>query len=392
LATEGGAVEREGAAALTLLGEFISAAQRVVLLVAAGDVTLLQVKAPPLSTSRLKAALPGLVEESVMSDPAECVLTAGPPDDEGMRTVAVVNRAWLEKITHKLIVLGARHIVAVPAQLCLPWQPDTVSAAVTEYSMSLDMELALRTSEQEGMGLSMLPEEHDSGAHEAVQTLCTLVPQAAIALYVPQSRIVVYQAVLHEHELEERISLFADNWSRWIAGAKAVPFNVAAGLGSAAGPSLHLQQWRWPLALVGAVLLVNILGLNIDWLRMKREATGLRAVMTTIYKSVYPNDKTIVDPIAQMRQKIAAAQHQAGQAASDDFLILASGFGEVWQNAMQGRKTASIAALAYEDRSLQVKLKVDGDVPTAQIKTELAARNLSLTQSAPDTWQIRSVK
>lgn len=392
LASESGAIEREGALALSLMGETITAAQRVVLILAASDVTLLQIKVPPISAARLKAALPNLAEEYLISDPAECVLTVGPSTEDDTRTVAAINRAWFEKIIQKLIALGARNIVAVPAQLCLPYQPDTVSAAVSEYSMSLDMELALRNGAHEGMGLSMLPEQADSGAMEAVQTLCTLVPQAAIALYVPQPRVIVYQAVLHELELEERISLFADNWPRWIAGAKTVSFNLASGLGAAAGPSLHWQPWRWPLALAGLALLINIIGLNLDWLRLKREATGLRALMTQMYKSVYPNETAIIDPIAQMRQKITAAQHKAGQAAPDDFLVLASQFGEAWQNVTPGRPAPAIAGMEYAERSLQVRLKPGGEAPAAQMKTALASRNLSLTQKAPDVWQIRSMK
>lgn len=391
LASDGGAIEREGSAALNLLGETVAAAQKVVLLLAASDVTLLQVTVPPMSASRLKAALPNLVEEQLMSDPADCLLIAG-PSAEGLRTVAVVNRAYLGKITQTLIGLGARSVAAVPSQLCLPYQPETVSAAIAESGMSLDIEVAIRLSDQTGMGLSLLPEQPELGARDAVETVCTLAPQAAIALYVPQARVATYQQAVAACGVSDRIQLFADNWSRWIAGAKAVPFNMTTGLGAAAGPSLHWRQWRWPLVLASLVLLVNIIGLNVEWLRLKREATALRSGMVQTYKSIYPKETAIIDPIAQMRQKITAAQHDAGQAAPDDFIVLAAHFGEAWQNVMQGRKTAGIAAIEYNERTLQVRLKPEGEAPTAQMQTALAARNLSLTQKSAGVWQIRSAK
>ncbi|MGZ8358285.1 MAG: type II secretion system protein GspL, partial [Telluria sp.] len=99
LVADGGKVVQQGEGALRNMTDVVAASRRVVLILAASDVTLLQVKAPPLSSARLKAALPGLVEELVLGDPAECVLVAAPlaaPD--GTRSVAVVQREWFEPV------------------------------------------------------------------------------------------------------------------------------------------------------------------------------------------------------------------------------------------------------------------------------------------------------
>lgn len=392
LGADSGAVEREGSAVLDQLGEAIRAAQKVVLLLAASDVNLLQVRVPPLSASRLKAALPNLVEEQLMTDPAECVLAAGPAMPEGMRTIAVVNRAWLENIVQRVLALGARSVAVLPLQLCLPYQSDTVSAAFAESGTSLDVDLAVRTGEQEGIGLALLPERPDTAAREALQALCALAPHQAIALYVPQERLPAWRAAAESLGQEERIALFADNWPRWIAGVRGLPFNLAAGLGGGGGPSLNLRAWRWPLALAGLVLLVNIAALNFEWLRLKGEAGELRAAMTRTFKSVYPKEPLTGDPVLQMRRNIDLARQRAGQPAADDFLALASAFGEAWQGAMQGRTSPGIATLEYNDRILQVTLKPEGEAPTAQIQAALASRNLSLTPKTANVWQIRSSK
>lgn len=386
VATDNGAVEREGAAPLGTLGDAVKAAQRVVLILAANDVTLLHVKVPPLSASRLKAALPNLVEEQLMADPVDCVLVAGPPSD-GLRMVAVANRAWLEKAAHDLIALGARHISAVPAQLCLPLQPDTAAAAIAEYDTSLDIDLAVRSGIDDGMGLSLLPEQPDAVAPEALQTLSALVPQAGLALYVPQARVPAYQDAVDDAGLDGRIQVFADNWPRWIAGVKAAGIDLASGMG-AASPGLHWQPWRWPLALAALVLLVNILALNIDWLRMKREASVLNAGMQQVFKAVYPKEPMSA-PMLQMRRNVANARRNSGQAAADDFLVLVSQFGEVMQGA---GGTSGVAGLDYADRSLTVRLKPENSPSFAQMQTALAARNLSLTQKSAGVWQIRSAK
>lgn len=388
-ASAGNAIEREGVAALPELAEPVAKAQRVVLLLAASDVTLLRVKIPPLPAAKLKAALPNLVEDELMSDPAECVLVAGAAQGD-VRTIGVVHRAWLELLSKTLLALGARRISAVPSQLCLPAPvEDSVHACVMEQGD--EVEVALRLGEQEGIGLAILPEPPGATAPEAIQSLAAIVPQSSIALYVPQPRMHDYQESLHlVPALEERIKLLPDNWSLWIAGADRAQLDLMTGLGMAAGSMLDWRRWRWPLALAASLLVVNAAGMNIDWLRARREADALRAGMIQTYKAAYPKDPVIVDPLAQLRQKLVAAQRESGQIAPDDFIALSAALGEALGSVAQG--TPPIASLEYHDRSLLVKLKPGSTVPMDALRTALAAHNLSISQPEGGIWQIRSAK
>jgi general secretion pathway protein L len=159
------------------------------------------------------------------------------------------------------------------------------------------------------------------------------------------------------------------------------------------------RQWRWPLVLAAAVLAINAAALNIEWWRMKNEASALRETMIQTYKSAYPKESVIIDPIAQMQQKIAIARHNSGMAAPDDFTAITAAFGESWSSA--AGKTGSIASLEYREHSLFVHLKPGGEAPAQQIQTALAQRGLSLDlgtldlapgQSGAVIWKIRSAK
>lgn len=388
IASSTGAVEREGVAALSELAEPVKRAQRVVLLLAASDVTLLRVKMPPLSGARLRAALPNLVEDRLMSDPDECVVVAGEMH-AGMRTVAVVGRSWLELLVRTLQSLGARNIAAVPSQLCLPHQGDAAAAAISEHGAEAD--IAIRLAEQDGIGLAIVADQPESLAFEAMQSLAAVVPSAPVVLYVPQSRVRDYQESMHiAPALEQRISLHADTWQRWIAGAGKAGIDLTSGLGAGGGPKFDWKPWRWPLIIGTAVLLVNVIGLNIDWLRLKREAAALSNGMVQTYRSAFPKDPVVIDPLAQLRQKMAGAQRDAGQLAADDFIALAAAFSEAWGTTGQG--AAPVAGLEYRDRSLTVKLKPGSSVSMEQLSSALASRNLSITQPSAGVWQIRSGK
>lgn len=396
LVAHNGVIEREGTASLPELSGAAAKPQRVVLLLAACDVTLLRVQLPPLSPARLKAALPNLVEDQLLADPSGCVVVAGGLSG-GLRTVAVAQRDWLDRLAKVFIASGARRISALPSQLCLPCQAGSVTAALNEQDSVIDM--TLRLSEQEGIGLAIAREQHEAAAQAALQALRALAPEAPITLYVPQPALRSYQDEVKDIN---RISLAADRWPLWIEGAKATTLDLMAGLGAGAGSVPDWRPWRWPLALAAAVLLVNIAALNIDWYRMKGEANWLRTAMIQTYKSAYPKESVVIDPIAQMQQKIAAAKRGSGMAAVDDFMALTAAFGEAWPGTTG--KPPAIAALEYRERSLFVRLKpvlsrVEGpgsEAPAQQMKTALAKRDLLLDlapeQSGAVVWKIRGAK
>ncbi len=417
LVSHSGAIKHEGAVPLSNLSGTVAKSQRVVLLLAASDVTVLRMQVPPLSSARLKAALPNMVEDQLLSDPADCVVAAGGLSD-GLRTVAVVQRAWLDLLAKTFFLFGARQIAALPAQLCLPYQsgqqgqPGSVTAAINEQGADIDV--TLRLSEQDGIGLAINVDQNETAAREVIRTLCAVVPKAPISLYVPQSAARVYQdAVNNTSSLGARVSVIADNWPHWIACANGTALDLMAWRGVRAGSRLW-SAWRWPLVLTAAILVINITALNIDWWRMKSEADSLRTSMIQIYKSAYPKEPVIIDPLAQMQQKIAIAKRDSGLAAPDDFMMITAAFGEAWASIVPaaGKTAFAIAALEYREHSLFVRLKPvlsraegpvlsraegsDSEAPTQQMKTALAVRNLSLdlapAQSGAVVWQIRSTK
>jgi len=348
------------------------------------------------------------VEDQLIADPSDCVVVAGGLS-EGLRTVAVAQRAWLDTLVKTLIAFGARHIAALPAQLCLPYQsdqPGSVTAAINdgnEVGQNAEIDLTLRLSEQDGIGLAIAPEKDEPAAHVALRALCAVVPEAPITLYVPQSLVRTYQEAVNDTVARnkvapgKRISVSADNWSRWIAGANGTVLDLMAGLDIATGPRLDWRPWRWALALAAAILIVNAAALNIDWWRMKSETDSLRASMIQIYKSAYPKESVIIDPVAQMQQKIAIAKHNSGLPAPDDFTAIVAAFGEAWASTVaKAGKATEIAALDYHEHSLYVRLKPGGESPTQQMKAALAKYQLALElapeQSGAVVWQIRSGK
>jgi general secretion pathway protein L len=251
-------------------------------------------------------------------------------------------------------------------------------------------------ADQEGIGLAIVPDESEPIERQVLQTLQAMVMQVPIAMYVPQSQLQAYQHALEQEEGGERVALHADSWSYWIAGASHATLDLASGMQDAGGSRIDWKKWRWPVMLGTAFLLVNILALNIEWWRLRSEADQLRASMTQIYRATFPKDPVIVDPLAQMRQKLGAARRGG---SPDDFTTLAAIVAEELNGLTQskgGPAFPGIAGLEYKERSLTVKFKPGSDVPADQMKAALVRRNLELTQGPSQgggtVWQIRSAR
>lgn len=378
LVADGGALTQEGTGALRSMGDVVAASRHVVLLLAAPDVTLLQVKTPPLSAARLKAALPNLVEEQVLGDPEDCVLVAAPAQtDDGMRTIAVAQRAWLEAIVKALLAQGARTVAALPSQLCLPLAPGNVSGAIDANGITL------RHGLYQGLGLAVA-----GTPAMALQTARALAGDSPLHLYVEAGELGEYQALVAE--AGPGIEVEAEHWAHWIAGSKSTHLDLVPGLGAAGAQVRDWKKWRWPLRLALLAVVVNLVGLNVQWMRLKREAQAITLGMTQTFKAAYPKETVISsDPAAQMRQNINRAKARQGQLTPDEFTWLAAAFGEA---ARSLPRPPELASMAFRERVLTVKPKPESIDPAAAqtLKQTLAARNLTLDDSVAGVWTIRS--
>lgn len=378
LVAQGGAIERQGAASLENLSAAISQARRTVLLLAACDVTLMRVQAPPVSPAKLKLALPSLVEDRLVCDPAECVIVAGSRPQDGWLTVAIAQRLWLEFLMRTLVTYGARRIALLPAQLCLPLLDHPV-AAIDAYDSGNG--LTLRLSEQEGVGMLLAASSMDA----VQQALHTLVPDRPVTLLAPQGADITP---------DTRIDVVDDDWSQWISGANHASLDLTSALGMQAESRFDWKAWRWVAVLAMLLVAVNLLALNIKWWGLKHEADGLRSGMTDLYKSAYPRESVIIDPVAQFRQKIGIARRKSGMSSPDDFTEIVNAFGAAWKEHPANGVT--ITTLEYRDRTLYVRLKAGSKDVAKQLQTTLARYNLTLDAGHPESgtvvWKIRSAR
>ena len=376
---------RTATASLSELAPQVTQVSQVVLLLAASDVTLLRIAVPPLSATRLRAALPSLIEEFVIGDTAECAIAAGAEAD-GQRLIAVCDRDWLKNWIDALRQSGARRIHVLPISLCLPSPNSHLSAALFQYAHRY--ELALRLSDHEGIGLAVDVDDEIQLPNAVARLIVTLAGNHPVSLSVPAAQVALFEKWIDEEQLSQ-ITLTEQQWSDWIAASAKVSVDLISAFEGNQRAAFPWREWRWPIALAAAASLVNIAAINADWWRLRSEGQQLRDEITDIYRRSFPNETVVLDPLAQIKQKIAASRQASGQLNTSDFVVLAAALGEVWREA--GNDLRAIDALDYRDGTLTIKLKKAAQVSLAAMRSPLATRELQLTPSPTDPllWQVK---
>lgn len=160
-------------------------------------------------------------------------------------------------------------------------------------------------------------------------------------------------------------------------------FEFAPQLWNLAGATL--AQWRWPVALALASIVIALIGLNVQWLMLARQRDAINEQMTALLLSAFPKTTVVLDPAGQMTRQLDQLRLAAGEPAPNDFLpladALARSLGPVPSNA--------IAQLDYRNRALEVTFKPS--VTVDDRLTQRLARNgvVGDVDTSTGKWSIR---
>ncbi|MBX9900820.1 MAG: hypothetical protein K2Y28_08560 [Burkholderiaceae bacterium] len=399
-----GKILQQGSETLSGLKQFAVNANQVALLLAASDVSLISIKVPPMSHAKLKLALPNLIEDQLLGDPADAILLASPVE-QGVTTVAVVEKAWMQAVYQKVLVLGAKKLSAFATSLALKPLAHAAVALVDESDLSLELAICAIDKSARGVSIKRNAASADGVAQstktnesaelqELMQILDLLVPEGDIQLALPKSRLETYQHALATNpDLAARVSIQAAEWATRIAGLGAHSLDLMAPIAHQNQTSFNWSRWRWPLRLSVVSLLIWIVGLNVETWGLKREASALRSSLISTYRQSFPKETTIVNPLVQMQQKIAQSKKVAGQSVPDDFLVLAAQFAQVWDRTVTTTQPeAAVVSVEYRAQSLFVKVKSIALIPIEPLRAALKEQALVLVSTNDGALQIRAKK
>jgi general secretion pathway protein L len=349
------------------------------------DVFSATIDAPRLGEARLRQALPNLLEERMLSDPADCHFASSPARAEesllpaaagagdaaaGMRlSVAAIDRATLGRALEPFQQAGLPVRAAYSEIYTLTRPRNGTFCLRVENGRGV-----LRTGLDEGCSFEL--------ADGASETLALARRQFGIA------RLRVYGDPAGVHldavrALAAPLDITVEATDRRIdpsAIADAVnllqgAYASASGTGLAGRLLARLARdgaWKAPAAWAGICAAIGLGGLNAYWFKLQAQYGDLNASMQHAFRDAFPSEPTIVDALAQAQRQVAGLRARVGRPSANDFSVLNAQALQLFESAPVG----VVAAIDYTDAGYSVRF-TPGAMDSAALRNTLQARALA---------------
>jgi general secretion pathway protein L len=321
----------------------------------ASDVFITTIDPPKLAEGKLRMALPNILEERLLADPADCHFAFKPPrcgantgaSEAPKMPVAVVDRGLLTRALDALTESGYRVRAAYSEIYTVP----PPSAGVLSARIGRGRGIA-RSGVHDGFAFDI--------GEEVPPTLALAVRQLGIkriqAYGREASRLTALAeglGVLVDVHPEEVELGSTDGAVNLLQGAFAQGGMMGSFTPGGLMPALTARALRVPLAWAAAALVVAVAGMNIYYLKLDGESKALRSQMEASFRSNFPQIAAIVDPIEQTKRQMSELRSRAGIPSANDFSVLNARTALLLSIAPLG----SVAAMEYRDNALKVKFR-----------------------------------
>ena len=378
ISRDGTALDSQSSAPWSLLPASARAAQasQVVLVLPVGRVSWHQVLLPPgaARSARLRAVLEGLVEEQLLDDVADLHLALHSPlPAQGLVWLAACDKAWLLDCVREVEQAGF-YISALVPELA-PAAPGAGGADTSAQLYALESPQGPQGVHSSAAGLTRWPLQ--------AAVLAALKPTDDMPVWAEPAVAAQAEALLGR-------PLFLQSSAQRALLASQGPLDLAQFgiVASRGGRSLRrfaqgLQQFssasRWRPMRWGlwALLLVQVLGLNLYAYQRQAALNQERRAMQAAFTSTFPKVPVVVDAPVQMQREVEQLRQRSGQLAQEDAEVMLSAL-------MQAANfPAAPTAAHYQNGELQLEGLQLSSTALADLTRAMQARGYQLQAQGP---------
>lgn len=332
----------------------LAAERRVIALAPGGEVTLAEPELPLRGGSRLAQVVPFALEEQLAGDVESFHFGIGRQRDDGRTPVAAVPRERLEGWLAEFAAAGVAPEGLYCETMCLPENPGKTVAVLEAGQLLVQPPAALPFA----LAAEPLTEAFALAGLEG--------DERHVQLFVAEAD---WDASRNEIEALREVAgsldvqLLPDGALPLLAAVAVSRQSLSLLSGPYAprtGWRAHWLRWRVPAALAAALFAVVAGTAIFDLLRLSSEERQLDAAIEQTFRVAMPDVERMVDPRAQMSQRLGRT------AAADPAGLL--GRLDVLAQSLGGLSGVEIRSLGWRDRMLDVRISA----PSGDVLAELA--------------------
>jgi general secretion pathway protein L len=320
LTTDGLGLQTQGRCAASLLPR----ASSVAAVLADTDVSWHRVTLPKAPSQRLRAALVGVLEEALLDENVH--LAVAPDARAGQPTwIAAVDRAWLAA---QLAALE-RARVFVDRVVPMSWPddpplghfaeaPDDSGASLSTMTLTYaDADGVATVRLQGGLARALLP----NPLPETARWTATPAAASDAGSWLGHAVTVLMPA-------QRALQAVRSTWN--LRQFDLAPRN--RGLRALRDVRRRVMSPAWRPVRIGALalVLVQIVGLNVWAARQRGEIAQRQAAMTALLRATYPQVRAILDAPVQMERETDAMRAAAGRAGEADLEPMLQAAASAW--------------------------------------------------------------
>lgn len=334
-------------------------------IVAAERVLNVAVRLPPGGRRRWQQVLPYVAEEYTLSDPDENHVVPGLALADGSRMLAVVDKFWLKRLLDAVhsAKLSMRSMVA---ETLLPALAPDNWAVVWDGSAGF-----VKTGAASGTALDI----GDATTPPLALRLCL-----DVAPQIPKKIELRFT-----HDISDELR----NMPQWpglqlVAGEDwdwrraAIPGDALNLLWGDFAPRAKIRAW-WPALrpafyLALAVLVVEMVGSNLEWALLLNEKNQQAREMQRTFRATFGDDVTLVNAPLQMQRNLAELRHVAGVPDRGDFLPMLG----LASSSLATLPLGSVVAMHYEAARLDIDIRLARRDDFLKLKQAMQSSGISV--------------
>lgn len=227
-----------------------------------------------------------------------------------------------EEIDQLHFALGNRHgneqqVMVVKHALMATWL-DWLDSADLHPRRMLPDALALPLKEEQWSALEIggqwLVRQGEFQGFSCDQDLLEIYMDAAIAEQAAQNQetqasvqLCCWQPFDYQHQQLELVAAPEELPMQLLAEQPASSFNLLQGRYAPRSQlAKYLLPWRYAAVAAGLLFVISLVDMGLEIRQLSQQQAALKSQVVNVYRSVFPNERRVVNPRAQMKQHLAA--------------------------------------------------------------------------------------